>query len=44
MALLDAALVGFLLDLPLDAGDPVREQAVLDLADDVAAIAGQGSA
>jgi AcrR family transcriptional regulator len=44
VALLDAALMGFQLDLPLDAGDPVQEQAVRDLADAVAAIAGQGSA
>jgi AcrR family transcriptional regulator len=49
-ALVDAAMMGFQLDQPLDAGDPVqesvREQAVLDLADAVAAIAaaGQGSA
>ena len=41
VALLDAALMGFQLDLPLDAGDPVLEQAVLDLADAVAAIACQ---
>jgi len=40
VALLDAALMGFQLDLPLDRGDPVQEQAVLDLADAVAAIAG----
>ena len=39
VALLDAALMGFQLDLPLDAGDPVQEQAVEDLADAVAAIA-----
>ena len=39
-ALLDAALTGFLLDLPLDEGDPVQQQAVRDLADAVAAIAG----
>jgi AcrR family transcriptional regulator len=38
VALLDAALTGFQLDLPLDAGDPLPEQAVLDLADAVAAI------
>lgn len=44
VALLDAALMGFQLDLPLDEGDPVQEQAVRDLADAVAAIAGQGSA
>jgi AcrR family transcriptional regulator len=45
VALLDAAMTGFQLDLPLDAGDPLLEQAVLDLADAVAAIAGaQGSA
>lgn len=40
VALLDAALMGFQLDLPLDAGDPVQEQAVRDLADAVATIAG----
>lgn len=40
VALLDAALTGFQLDLPLDGGDPVQEQAVQDLADAVAAIAG----
>lgn len=39
VALLDAALMGFQLDLPLDAGDAVQEQAVRDLADAVAAIA-----
>ena len=39
VALLDAALMGFQLDLPLDAGDPVQEQAVEDLADAVVAIA-----
>ena len=39
VALLDAALMGFQLDLPLDRGDPVQEQAVLDLADAIAAIA-----
>jgi hypothetical protein len=45
VALLDAAMTGFQLDLPLDADDPVLEQAVLDLADAVTAIAGaQGSA
>jgi len=44
VALLDAAMMGFLLDLPLDAGDPVQGQAVRDLADAVAAIAAQGSA
>jgi AcrR family transcriptional regulator len=42
--LLDAALMGFQLDLPLDAGDPVQDQAVQDLADAVARIAAQGSA
>jgi AcrR family transcriptional regulator len=41
VALLDAALMGFQLDLPLDAGDPVQGQAVLDLADAVATIANQ---
>jgi AcrR family transcriptional regulator len=45
VALLDAALMGFQLDLPLDAGDPAQQQAVCDLADAVAAIADrQGSA
>ena len=45
VALLDAALMGFQLDLPLDAGDRVQKQAVLDLADAIATIAGsQGSA
>ena len=46
VALLDAALMGFQLDLPLDPGDPVLDQAVEDLADAVVAIAGpaQGSA
>lgn len=39
VALLDAALTGFQLDLPLDAGDPLQEQAVSDLADAVAGIA-----
>ena len=39
VALLDAAMMGFQLDLPLDAGDPVQAQAVEDLADAVAAIA-----
>ena len=39
-ALLDAAMMGFLLDLPLDEGDPVQQQAVRDLAEAVAAIAG----
>ncbi len=41
VALLDAAMMGFQLDLPLDAGDPVQEQAVRDLADAVARIAEQ---
>jgi AcrR family transcriptional regulator len=41
VALLDAALMGFQLDLPLAVGDPVQEQAVRDLADAVATIAGQ---
>jgi AcrR family transcriptional regulator len=45
VVLLDAALMGFQLDLPLDAGDPAQEQAVHDLADAIAAIAKrQGSA
>jgi AcrR family transcriptional regulator len=45
VALLDAAFMGFQLDLPLDAGDPEQEQAVRDLADAVSAIAAaQGSA
>ncbi|HYO40046.1 MAG TPA: TetR/AcrR family transcriptional regulator [Nocardioidaceae bacterium] len=39
VALLDAALTGFSLDLPLDRGDPAQAQAVLDLADAVAMIA-----
>jgi len=39
--LLDAAMMGFLLDLPLDPRDPARDRAVADLADAVAAIAGQ---
>ena len=39
VVLLDAALMGFQLDLPLDAGDPVLAQAVADLADAVAGIA-----
>jgi AcrR family transcriptional regulator len=43
VALLDAALMGFQLDLPLDAGDPVLAQAVVDLADAVAAIAGSST-
>ena len=43
-ALVDAAFMGFQLDLPLDAGDPVLAQAVDDLADAVVAIAAQGSA
>jgi AcrR family transcriptional regulator len=41
VALLDAAFMGFQLDMPLDAGDPVQEQAVRDLAEAVAAIAGR---
>jgi AcrR family transcriptional regulator len=41
VALLDATLMGFQLDLPLDAEDPVLAQAVHDLADAVAAIAGR---
>lgn len=45
VVLLDAALMGFQLDLPLDAGDPAQQQAVHDLADAIAAIAErQGSA
>ena len=44
VALLDATLMGFQLDLPLDAGDPVLAQAVEDLADAVARIARQGNA
>lgn len=39
VALLDAALTGFSLDLPLDRADPVLAQAVRDLADAVAMIA-----
>jgi AcrR family transcriptional regulator len=42
-ALLDAALMGFLLDLPLDEGDPLQQQAVCDLAEAVAAIAGRAA-
>ena len=42
VALLDAALMGFQLDLPLDAGDPVTERAVEDLADAGAALAAPG--
>jgi AcrR family transcriptional regulator len=46
--LVDAATMGFLLDLPLDSQDPALQQAVADLADAVAAIAServdQGSA
>jgi AcrR family transcriptional regulator len=38
--LLDAAFMGFQLDLPLDAGDPAQQRAVRDLADAIAAIAG----
>jgi AcrR family transcriptional regulator len=41
-ALLDAAFMGFQLDLPLDEGDPVIQQAVEDLADAVVAIAAAG--
>ena len=47
VSLLDAALTGFQLDLPLDEGDPNQTRAVLDLADAVAGIAtrpGHGSA
>jgi AcrR family transcriptional regulator len=53
VALLDATLMGFLLDLPFEGGQPAREQAVRDLADAVATItaragtgeaSGQGSA
>jgi len=43
-ALLDAAMMGFQLDRPLDPGDPVLEQAVEDLAEAVARVAAQGSA
>lgn len=43
-ALLDASFSGFLLDLPLDAGDRVHAQAVDDLADAVASIAGEPAA
>jgi AcrR family transcriptional regulator len=47
--LLDAATMGFLLDLPLDSNDPALERAVDDLADAVVSIVGrpetdQGSA
>lgn len=46
VVLLDAAFMGFQLDLPLDAGDPEVRRAVRDLADAVVAItsAGQGKA
>ncbi len=37
-ALLDAAFMGFQLDLPLDGGDPEQQRAVRDLADAVAAV------
>jgi AcrR family transcriptional regulator len=39
--LLDAAMMGFLLDLPLEPADPARDRAVRDLADAVAAIAAE---
>lgn len=42
VALLDAAFMGLQLDLPLDADDPAQHQAVLDLADAVVVIAGEG--
>jgi AcrR family transcriptional regulator len=38
--LMDAAFMGFQLDLPLDEGDPMLDRAVDDLADAIAAIAG----
>ncbi|MGD9958480.1 TetR family transcriptional regulator [Nocardioides sp.] len=45
VVLLDAAFMGFQLDLPLDAADPVVDTAVEDLADAVVAItSAQGSA
>ena len=46
VVLLDATFMGFQLDLPLDAGEPVVDVAVRDLADAVVAItrSGQGSA
>ena len=44
VALLDAAFMGFQLDLPLDGADPLLGQAVDDLADAVAAVTAQGSA
>jgi AcrR family transcriptional regulator len=44
VALLDAAFMGFQLDLPLDGDDPLLTQAVDDLADAVAAVTAQGSA
>jgi AcrR family transcriptional regulator len=44
VVLMDAAMMGFQLDLPLDAADPSLAQAVLDLADAIAAIADGGSA
>jgi AcrR family transcriptional regulator len=42
--LLDSAFSGFQLDLPFGGDDARRRQAVSDLADAVAAVAGQGSA
>ena len=41
VSLLDAAMMGLQLDLPLDRGTPQLEQSVADLADAVAAIAGE---
>jgi hypothetical protein len=38
-SVIDAAFMGFQLDLPLDHSETVREQAVDDLADAVAALA-----
>jgi AcrR family transcriptional regulator len=43
-ALLDSAFSGFQLDLPFGGGETRKRQAVRDLADAVAAVAGQGSA
>jgi AcrR family transcriptional regulator len=42
VALMDATFMGFQLDLPLDGGDPLLDGAVLDLAEAVVAIAGNG--
>ena len=41
--LMDATFMGLLLDLPLDPDDPDQERVARDLADAVAAFAGQGT-